>query len=220
MQRCRSCSAEIVEDARFCPFCGQKVEALFASVVDEPTVKDVPVPSAVAQSNEEEEAPHTVADPFTHTAPASPEELQRLSAMIEAANREGVPVRQRVLGSTTPLVAVDDRRASDDDPVRLDRTMQSGAVADERVAKAPLPSVPIPRPPARDPSSAGAAVSPRAATHAEAPGLHPGSLVRVLWSDGQSYPATVVQMAPAHLLVQFGNGHQQWVELRYISPAQ
>jgi len=42
-------------------------------------------------------------------------------------------------------------------------------------------------------------------------GVVPGSRVMVSWSDGQSYPAQVMQTSPGQTLVQFDNGSQQWV---------
>jgi hypothetical protein len=62
-------------------------------------------------------------------------------------------------------------------------------------------------------------VSPRAATTAQTQTAMIGAKVRVLWSDGQTYPATVLQVTPTHCAVQFGNGHMQWVEHRQMLPA-
>jgi hypothetical protein len=44
-----------------------------------------------------------------------------------------------------------------------------------------------------------------------------GARVLVQWADGNRYPATVQQAATGHCLVVFPNGHQQWVELQYLS---
>ena len=42
-------------------------------------------------------------------------------------------------------------------------------------------------------------------------GITAGSRVGVKWSDGNQYPASVMQAAPNQYLVQFDNGSQQWV---------
>ncbi len=42
-------------------------------------------------------------------------------------------------------------------------------------------------------------------------GISAGSRVAVKWSDGNQYPASVMQAAPDQYLVQFDNGAQQWV---------
>lgn len=42
-------------------------------------------------------------------------------------------------------------------------------------------------------------------------GIVAGTQVLVAWSDGNSYPAKVLQMAPQQVMVQFPNGAQQWV---------
>ncbi len=42
-------------------------------------------------------------------------------------------------------------------------------------------------------------------------GIVAGSRVGVKWSDGNQYPAQVMQAAPGQFLVQFDNGSQQWV---------
>jgi len=51
------------------------------------------------------------------------------------------------------------------------------------------------------------------------PALAPGSPVLVAWSDGNRYPATVVQMASGQVLCAFPNGQQQWVGSNYVMPA-
>lgn len=45
----------------------------------------------------------------------------------------------------------------------------------------------------------------------------PGSTVMVQWSDGNQYPATVVQSQQGHVLVSFPNGQQQWIDAQYLS---
>lgn len=42
-------------------------------------------------------------------------------------------------------------------------------------------------------------------------GITAGSRVGVRWSDGNHYPASVMQAAPGQYLVQFDNGSQQWI---------
>ncbi len=142
--------------------------------------------------------------------------------MIAASNEEpAIPVRERQFGSTKALAALEDRRTDPPPaimspsrpPVTRERTMESAAV----------PSSPPPRlpPPPRPPSVPDAKPfvpphSPRAATTAQPQTAMIGSIVRVLWSDGQVYPATVLQVTPTHCSVQFGNGHTQWVENRLI----
>jgi hypothetical protein len=42
-------------------------------------------------------------------------------------------------------------------------------------------------------------------------GIVAGSRVNVRWSDGNQYPATVMQASPDQYQVQFDNGSQQWV---------
>jgi hypothetical protein len=42
-------------------------------------------------------------------------------------------------------------------------------------------------------------------------GIVAGSRVKIRWSDGNHYPALVMQAAPGQYLVQFDNGSQQWV---------
>lgn len=42
-------------------------------------------------------------------------------------------------------------------------------------------------------------------------GIVAGTSVLVAWSDGNSYPGKVLQMAPGQMMVQFPNGSQQWV---------
>lgn len=49
------------------------------------------------------------------------------------------------------------------------------------------------------------------------PPLGPGSRVLVAWSDGNRYPATVVQVALGQFLCAFPNGQQQWVGESYVS---
>lgn len=44
-----------------------------------------------------------------------------------------------------------------------------------------------------------------------------GRAVLVTWSNGQRYPATVLQLSPTHLLVAFGDGQRHWVERVFVS---
>jgi hypothetical protein len=50
-------------------------------------------------------------------------------------------------------------------------------------------------------------------------GIVAGSKVKVAWSDGNQYPASVMQAAPDQYLVQFDNGSQQWVPSNAVSTA-
>lgn len=50
-------------------------------------------------------------------------------------------------------------------------------------------------------------------------GVGPGARVMVLWTDGQRYPATVVQNQGGHFLCTMPNGQQQWVPAQNVSPA-
>jgi hypothetical protein len=49
-------------------------------------------------------------------------------------------------------------------------------------------------------------------------GFPPGSRVTVLWSDGQRYPAQVVQEQGGQYLVAMPNGAQQWVPAQNVGP--
>lgn len=50
-------------------------------------------------------------------------------------------------------------------------------------------------------------------------GFPPGARVLVAWSDGNHYPATVVQAQGEHYLCDMGNGQQQWIPALQLSPA-
>jgi hypothetical protein len=50
-------------------------------------------------------------------------------------------------------------------------------------------------------------------------GIVAGSKVKVAWSDGNQYPASVMQAAPDQYLVQFDNGSQQWIPSNAVSKA-
>lgn len=50
-------------------------------------------------------------------------------------------------------------------------------------------------------------------------GIVAGSRVMVAWSDGNSYPAQVMQAAPGQYLLQFDNGSQQWVGEAHVRKA-
>jgi hypothetical protein len=45
-----------------------------------------------------------------------------------------------------------------------------------------------------------------------------GRQVLVQWSDGNRYPATVIQSAGAQTQVMFPDGRQMWIDSRYITP--
>jgi hypothetical protein len=49
--------------------------------------------------------------------------------------------------------------------------------------------------------------------------LVPGRAVLVQWSDGNKYPATIMQNAGEQAQVVFPNGQQMWLETRYLTPA-
>jgi hypothetical protein len=48
-------------------------------------------------------------------------------------------------------------------------------------------------------------------------GLTPGSRVMVTWSDGQRYPATVMQVAQGQVLVAMTDGRQMWMPSQYVN---
>jgi hypothetical protein len=49
--------------------------------------------------------------------------------------------------------------------------------------------------------------------------LMPGRAVMVQWSDGNQYPATLMQNNGAQCQVVFPNGENMWVETRFLTPA-
>jgi hypothetical protein len=49
--------------------------------------------------------------------------------------------------------------------------------------------------------------------------LVPGRNVLVQWSDGNKYPATLMQNNGAQAQVVFPDGRQMWIETRYLTPA-
>lgn len=52
-----------------------------------------------------------------------------------------------------------------------------------------------------------------------AAGFAPGTPVMVQWSDGNRYPATVVQAQGGQYLCAMQGGQQQWIQSQYVSPA-
>ena len=44
-----------------------------------------------------------------------------------------------------------------------------------------------------------------------------GRPVLVTWSNGQRYPATVLQLSATHILVAFGDGQRHWVERVFVT---
>ncbi len=63
---------------------------------------------------------------------------------------------------------------------------------------------------------------PAGALPAAAPtsgGFAPGAQVVVAWSDGNRYPATIVQAQGEHYLCAMPDGQQQWVPAPQLSPA-
>lgn len=210
------------------PMRGGALPAAIARPMAAPVIAEVPRSQA---------AP----DPFSHTAPANPDELARISDMIAARNADGaesapggVSVRQRQFGSTKALEAAPELRdgASASSAVTAavararERTMESPAAPPPRVPPPPSrPPLQAPSPPAPEvraaehaapTAPAPNAISPRAATTAQPSVQLVGQAVRVLWSDGQPYPATVLQVTPTHCSVRFTNGTVQWVENRFI----
>lgn len=61
--------------------------------------------------------------------------------------------------------------------------------------------------------------APAAPPAAPPPALGPGTPVLVAWSDGNRYPATVVQAANGQYLCAFPDGQQHWIGAAYVSPA-
>ncbi len=47
----------------------------------------------------------------------------------------------------------------------------------------------------------------------------PGGAVMVQWSDGNQYPAQVVQHQSGHVLVSFPGGQQQWIPEHHVVPS-
>ena len=77
----------------------------------------------------------------------------------------------------------------------------------------PQPAYGMPPPPAQQP------YAPQSPYGAPPQPFAPGSRVNVQWADGNRYVATVQQFRDGYCLVAFPNGHQQWVDVRYLSPA-
>jgi hypothetical protein len=50
-------------------------------------------------------------------------------------------------------------------------------------------------------------------------GLIVGRQVLVAWSDGNKYPATIMQVAAGQAQIAFPNGQSMWVEDKYLTPA-
>jgi hypothetical protein len=50
-------------------------------------------------------------------------------------------------------------------------------------------------------------------------GLIVGRQVLVQWSDGNKYPATIMQTSGVQAQVAFPNGQSMWVETKYLTPA-
>ncbi len=46
-----------------------------------------------------------------------------------------------------------------------------------------------------------------------------GAAVLVTWSDGNRYPATVMQLAQGQYLIAFPNGQQHWLAAQWVTPA-
>lgn len=65
----------------------------------------------------------------------------------------------------------------------------------------------------------GAGYAPVPATPPAGGGFAPGARVLVAWSDGNRYPATVVQAQGEHCLCAMSDGQQQWIPAGQLSPA-
>jgi hypothetical protein len=61
--------------------------------------------------------------------------------------------------------------------------------------------------------------APAAQAPPASPAFAPGARVTLAWSDGNRYPATVVQVHGNQVLCAMENGQQQWVESQYLAPA-
>lgn len=102
------------------------------------------------------------------------------------------------------------------------------------VPPAAAPSNAVPSPTPSSPRMPASVVSPsaHAAPSAQAPSgpggwgwnapsrgyaFTPGAHVQVTWSNGQRYPAVVVQVSGAQCLVVFPDGQQHWVETHFLS---
>lgn len=108
------------------------------------------------------------------------------------------------------------------------------AAAPSNAVPSPAPSSPRSPPRERGPQVPASAISPsvHAAPSAQAPSgpggwgwnapsrgyaFTPGAHVQVTWSNGQRYPAVVVQVSGAQCLVVFPDGQQHWVETHFLS---
>src|SRR5678816_229096 len=98
------CGSKVVDEARFCPQCGFALPRTPAQEKQKPVER----PSASEQA---------AADPFSHTVPADPKELDRIRDMI-AQKQQGpavavavaaVPIRERTLGTTKAIEAVEEQ---------------------------------------------------------------------------------------------------------------
>jgi hypothetical protein len=67
------------------------------------------------------------------------------------------------------------------------------------------------------PSPAAPVAAPPGAAPPVPPGIVRGAVVLVHWADGNRYPATVLHISVALVLVAFPSGQQQWVDARYLS---
>jgi hypothetical protein len=107
----------------------------------------------------------------------------------------------------------------------LDPSRRAPASAPQMVESRPFSSSPQGSPqqaPSFAPvayAPAAPAVSPsvRAAPVAPIEPFAVGRPVLVTWSNGQRYPATVLQLSATHVLVAFGDGQRHWVERVFVT---
>jgi hypothetical protein len=67
------------------------------------------------------------------------------------------------------------------------------------------------------PAAPAVSSSVRAAPVAPIDPFAVGRPVLVTWSNGQRYPATVLQLSATHILVAFGDGQRHWVERVFVT---
>lgn len=84
-------------------------------------------------------------------------------------------------------------------------------------------SPPVEAPPTHDAPVQVQQPVPAVAAPAVAPALPSaiavGAAVLVMWSDGNRYPATVMQLAQGQYLIAFPNGQQHWLAAQWVTPA-
>jgi hypothetical protein len=101
----------------------------------------------------------------------------------------------------------------------LNLLVATAAAAEERFGGAA--PVPYGQPAAQQyaaPAAQPFAPAPPPGAPPPAGGLGPGSRVLVTWSDGNRYPASVVQVATGQCLCAFSNGQQHWIAMQWVTP--